>query len=258
MREFRERVKIIAHCPIRVFIASYNPRYWYPFRVQHAGQARDWVRDESLELIMDSAIGDEEIGNKETLDQAHALRTDYVVPADVYRSQVETTAAVSDFLKLYDSHPCSATPLIPLQPPFDEHYRELPDYSHYALGGLASDDPDEQIREIRRFREEAGSSVYAHALGLGASMRLIRALRDDPVLIDSLDLSTPEQMTINGQIADSSWTQQEFSYPHGEDSTTVRAAYSIALAIQLNYMLSPLCTDLETEYRQSRLSDLDQ
>lgn len=260
MREFAERCKIIAHSPITVYIASYNPRYWYPYRIQHAGQAREWVRDESLSVIMDSGISDESIGNKETLDRAHELRSDYVIPADSFRDQSGTTAAISEFLDLYEDHPCSATPLLPLQPPFDRHYREFSEYSHFALGGIASVDPSEQVREIKRFREVAGDTVSAHGLGLGASLELIRALRDDPSLLDSLDLSTPEQMTINGQIADSSWIQRDFDYPRGEDSTTIRGAYASAMAIQLNYMLSPLCSDknLESAYEQTQLSDLDQ
>lgn len=259
MRELEYRLEIIAQSAVKVYIASHNRRYYYPYRLQGADQAREWARASSLELIIDSAINNPDIGNEETLDRAHDLNADYVIPADVCRDQDATTESVTEFLEIYETHPCTATPIIPLQPPYDRHYRALSGYSHYALGGIANRPPSEQIEAIRRFRDEAGWRPHAHGLGLGASITLIRALRDDPSLLDSLDLSTPEQMVINDQIADKTWTQRRFRYPRGEDSTTLRAAYASALALQLNYMLSPICDDdeLESIYEQSRLSNLE-
>lgn len=259
IRELQERLKVVSHCPVKVFIASYIPRYWYPYRLQHAGKARDWVKDESLEVIVDSAIMEEEIGNTETLDRAHELHADYVVPNDTLDDQDATTQAVREFVTEYESHPCTATPLIPLQPPYDEHYRELDGFSHYVLGGIAMASPKEQLREIHRFREEAGRYVYAHGLGLGASLTMIRGLREDPTLLDSFDLSTPEKVIRGEKLPDKSWIQGEFHYPTGEDSSTVRAAYASAVALQLNYMLGPFCSDdsLDTEFEQQTLVAAD-
>lgn len=240
LREFKARMKIVANSPVRVFIASYIPRYWYPYRLQHAENARDWARDESLELIIDSAIGDADIGNEETLDRAYELNADYVIPNDTLQDQQRTTEAVREFVNLYEDHPCRATPLITLQPPYDQHYRDLAGWSHYVLGGIALADPDDQLAAIRRFREAAGYDVYAHGLGLGASVRLVRALRDDPRLLDSFDLSTPEQVVKGEKLPDESWKQREHHYPRGQDSSTVRAAFASAVALQLNYMLGPL------------------
>lgn len=258
IREFRERLKIVSHCPIKVFVASYLPRYWYPYRLQHAGKARDWAKDESLEVIVDSAIMEDEIGNVETLDRAHELHADFVIPNDTLDDQGATTRAIREFVREYERHNCVATPLIPLQPPYDAHYRDLDEFSHYVLGGIATADPDEQLREIRRFREEAGRYVYAHGLGLGASLRLIRALRDDPTLLDSFDLSTPEQVIRGEKLPDKSWQQRPFEYPRGEDSSTVRSQFASAVALQLNYMLGPFCTDesLTSEFEQSTLAEV--
>lgn len=258
MREFSERMKVVSHSPVKVFIASYIPRYWYPYRLQHAGKARQWVKDESLEVIVDSAIMEEEIGNKETLDKADELNADYVIPNDTLHNQTATTDAVHEFVEIYERHPCRATPLIPLQPPYDEHYRELDGFSHYVLGGIAAADPDVQLTEIRRFREAAGDHVYAHGLGLGASLRLIKALREEPRLLDSLDLSTPEKVIRGEKLPDKSWQQRKFSYPTGEDSSTVRAQFAQAVALQLNYMLGPFCSDdvLEDEFTQTELPGL--
>lgn len=205
---------------------------------------------------MDSAIGDAAVGNQEVLDKAHKLNTDYVIPADTLHNQTATTQAVREFMDLYDQHECRAKPFVPLQPPYHEHYRELDGYSHYVLGGIAQSDPDEQLKEIRRFRSEAGSGVYAHGLGLGASLTLIRELRDNPRLLDSLDLSTPEQVIRGEKLPDKSWDQRDFEYPTGKDSSTVRAAFASAVVLQLNYMLSPMCSDnmLESEFQQSTLS----
>lgn len=256
MREMSERLRVISHCPVKVFVASYIPRYYYPYRLQHAGQAAEWVKDESLEVIVDSGISDESIGNSETLERAHEVGADFIIPADTLHDQEATTEAVRAFADLYEAHPCTATPLIPLQPPYDEHYRDLSEFSHYVLGGIATAEPDRQLEEIRKFRDVAGPYAYAHGLGLGASLTLIRALRDDPTLLDSLDLSTPEQVIRGEKLPDKTWIQKEHRYPTGEDSSTVRGAFASAVALQLNYMLGPMCDDelVESEYQQSTLA----
>lgn len=255
LRELRERLKIISHAPVKVYLASYIPRYWYPYRLQHAGKARDWVQDESLETIMDSGISDEDIGNEEVLDRAHEVNADYVIPADVLGDQGATTRAVREFMRLYERHDCRAKPLIPLQPPYPEHYRELSGHSHYVLGGIALSPPSDQLAAIREFRDEAGYGVYAHGLGLGASLELVKALREEPRLLDSFDLSTNEQVVKGEKIPDKSWIQHEFKYPRGENSSTVRAQYAQAVALQLNYMLGPFCEDevVESQFEQSTL-----
>lgn len=256
IREMQERLKVVSHCPVKVFIASYIPRYWYPYRLQHAEKARDWAKDESLEVIMDSAIGDAAVDNETVLDRATEINADFVIPADTLHDQEQTTEAVRDFMRQYEGHECRAKPLVPLQPPYDEHYDELAGFSHYTLGGIAAADPEEQLREIHRFRDAAGYGVYAHGLGLGASLTLIRALRSEPRLLDSLDLSTPEKVIRGEKLPDKSWQQREFAYPTGEDSSTVRAAYASAVVLQLNYMLGPMCSDdsLTSEFQQSTLT----
>lgn len=243
LRELQERLKIVSACPIKIYVASYIPRYWYPYRLQHAGKARPWLAEESLETIVDSAIMNDDIGNEQALDKAHELHADYVVPNDTLNDQDATTEAVREFVAAYEAHPCSATPLIPLQPPYDQHYRELNEFSHYVLGGIATSDPEVQLEEIRKFREEAGSYVYAHGLGLGASQTVIDALRDDSTLLDSFDLSTPEQVVKNDKLPDSSWKQQDFAYARGENSSTIRAQFAQAVVLQLNYVLGPFYDD---------------
>lgn len=255
IREFTEQLKVISHSPVKVYLASYINRYWYPYRLQHAGKAKTWLQDESLETILDSGISDEEIGNRETLDTAHEANADYVVPADVLHNRAQTTEAVREFMRMYESHPCRAKPLVPLQPPHEKHYQELSGFSHYVLGGLATAGPQEQLKAIRAFRDVAGYGVYAHGLGLGASLTLVRALRENPRLLDSFDLSTNEQVVIGEKIPDKSWSQQDFKYPRGENSSTVRAQYAKAVALQLNYMLGPFCEDqsVTSTWEQSNL-----
>ena len=255
IREFTEQMKIISHSPVKVFLASYINRYWYPYRLQHAGKAKQWLQDESLETILDSGISDEEIGNRETLDKAHELNADYVVPADVLHDRDATTEAVREFMRMYESHPCRAKPLIPLQPPHEKHYQDLAGFSHYMLGGLKMGSPVEQLKAIRAFRDVAGYGVYAHGLGLGANLTLIKALRENPRLLDSFDLSTNEQVVIGEKIPDKSWSQRDFAYPRGDNSSTVRAAFAKAVALQLNYMLGPFCSDdlVSSAWEQSSL-----
>jgi len=210
MREMSERLRVISRCPVKVFVASYIPRYWYPYRLQHAGKARDWAKDESLEVILDSAIMEEDIGNRETLDRAHEVGADYVIPNDTLHDQEATTDAVRAFADLYEEHPCSATPLIPLQPPYDEHYRELDQFSHYVLGGMAVPEVGtaEQIRHIRAFGNVVHDGAYVHALGVGGGRKFVKTVAPLEIL-DSVDCATPEIAAANGCVIDADLKQRE-------------------------------------------------
>jgi len=120
-----------------------------------------------------------------------------------------------------------ATPLIPLQPPYDEHYHDLPDFPAYCLGGIAFDySPSEQIEAIESFRRVAGPDPYAHALGVGGSMTFVQYVANNPDAVQSVDCSTPEQAAINGSVIDASLKQKSISILNGDGSS--RGRYSLA------------------------------
>jgi hypothetical protein len=241
-----ERMEIIRNCPIKVFSAcggGQSSRYFYPYKLESVTNSSADVRSSCLEYIVDSGISDPTVTNEEVIETATELNASCVIPKDYPHERARTTKSVREFLALYEESDCSAKPLIPLQPPHDEHYEALSEFSHYALGGLKNESPATQINAVERFREVAGPNVYVHALGFGGSLTFIKTVRENPRLVDSVDLSTHEMATLNNRLPDKTWEQHPFQFPQGNDSTTVRAAYAQAVLLQLNYMLSPDCED---------------
>lgn len=108
-----------------------------------------------------------------------------------------------------------------------------------AVGGLIGLDVDERLAALRRVRERVGSGTHVHALAPGTEPRMIDALRAAPHLVDSLDVSTPERAPANGKLPDVSWTQHEIRVTEGTDSSTVRAAHSSGIALELARQLDP-------------------
>ena len=241
-----EQAKLIKNCPIKVFSASgggQSSRYFYPYKLESVTNSSESVQETCLEYIVDSGITDSTVTNEEVIETAIKRNASYVIPKDYLHEQDRTTESVHEFLAIYEESQCSAKPLIPLQPPHDRHYKELSEFSHYALGGIKNESPTAQINAIERFRDVAGTNVYVHALGLGGSLSFIRAVRENPRLVDSVDLSTHEMATLSNRLPDKTWVQQRFQFPQGTNSTTVRAGYAQAVILQLNYMLSSDCDD---------------
>jgi hypothetical protein len=250
-RELQERFKLIRHNnAARVFAAGINGRYWYPYRLMSAKEAGRSTAEECFELIVDSAYTHDDVGNKKTIEAAIDANADYIIMADAPGSQKKTHNALKEFINLYKEHvECSAKPFVVLQPPYADHYEQYEDvysrFSHFALGGLHQFDPWQQISAIREFRMTAGAQVYVHALGIGTDFEIVSSLRDEPRLVDSLDVSTAEQAIKNNKIPDKKWEQTRFYVPEGVDSTTVRARFSESILSMLNYVLGPNVDDDE-------------
>jgi len=184
-----------------VFVASNIP-HDYPLKLQKPATATPTVRNSAETYILDSGIGDETT-NAEVLNLATKLEADYVVPCDELHDQEATTEAVREFADLYADHECTATPLIPLQPPHAEHYLDLPDWSHYALGGMALESvTDKQaIQWARDCRAVAGPDVHLHGLGIGGGQHVINTLSGEGVF-NTVDCATPELAAQHGCVLD--------------------------------------------------------
>lgn len=241
-REYElERVN---RCPIDIYVASNMP-YPYPYKLGKPENQTPKIRESCTTWIQDSGIGDDTT-NKDVLELARQFDADFVIPCDELHKQAETTEAVLEFLELYDESDIRATPLIPLQPPYDEHYKQLPDFPAYCLGGIAFDyTAREQVEAIHMFREVAGTNPYVHALGVGGSMEVVRTLANNPNLVQSVDCSTPEQAAINGSVIDAELKQQRVSILTGEGSSKNRYALAAQNAYQLN--------DAYTKARKSKM-----
>jgi len=224
--------KRIAQSPIDIYVASNMP-YEYPYKLMKPDHAAARVANSCSTLIMDSGIGDK-TENQDVIDLANKYDADFVVPCDELHDQEATTKAVVEFLNLYEQSDCRAIPFIPLQPPYDKHYQELRGFHYYMLGGIAFDyTASEQVEEIKRFRRVAGPEPYAHALGVGGSMTVVRTLANNPNLVQSVDCSTPEQAAINSSVIDAELRQTNIEILHGEGSSPGRYQLAKTNAYQL-------------------------
>jgi len=190
----------------------------YPYKLQKPSTISNRVRDTAESFIMDSGIGDD-VSNAEVLEYAAEYDADYVVAKDYLHDQDKTTQSVTDFMELYETHDCTATPLVPLQPPFHEHYQDLRGYNHYVLGGMAVDDVTtvQQIKWITRFRDVA-PDVYAHGLGVGGGMEFVEKVAGSN-LLDSVDCATPEMAGQFGSVLDERLRQQQVRVMNGEGAS---------------------------------------
>ena len=264
-REIAARDRLLERCPIDVFVAGINDRYSWPHRLVSAKEANRPALAETCEsLIVDSVISEPYYPAGDVLDAAHALDADAVVAkdwppeADPSGKGVPPADALEHFMSRFVKHDYEGEVIVPVWPPFD-HLKlsgVRDDWiDHYALGGMRDLDGEEQVEHVRRFREVAGFDVHAHGLGVGTSPELIGALRRSvergSPLLDSFDISTPENAVGNNKIPDRSWSQQRNPFPTGTDSTTVRAGFAESIARMLAYELSPDCDDLFTSRQQT-------
>lgn len=224
----------VDRCPIDIYVASNMP-YSYPYKLGKPRHATQKIRDSCETWIMDSGIGDD-VSNEKVLDYAEQYDADFVVAKDYLHDQEQTTESVLEFMELYDDHSCRATPLIPLQPPHAEHYKQLEGFGAYVLGGMAGEEtsPEQTVKYLRDFRKVAGYGPYVHGLGIGGSMTLVRAVATNPDLVQSVDCSTPEQAAINGCVLDSMLKQQSIGIMTGDGSSSGRYDLASTNAYQIN------------------------
>ena len=209
---------------MRVFVASAMPTN-HPFKLQKPSTINSRVRDTADVFIMDSGIGDE-VSNAEVLELAIEYNADYVVPKDELHDFATTTENVKQFLELHDESDCDATVLIPVQcdPKTDtwhtEHLSELPEHTHYVLGGMAVDEVSttEQIKSIKRFRDAVGPETYVHGLGVGGGMEFVSKVAGTDWL-DSVDCATPEMAGQFGCVLDERLRQQQVRVMDGEGAS---------------------------------------
>ncbi|WP_318571007.1 hypothetical protein [Salinigranum marinum] len=68
---------------------------------------------------------------------------------------------------------------------------------------------------------------------------MIRALRKNADLVDSLDVSTPENAPANGKLPDVDWKQHKIRMTAGTDSSITRGQYAAGIAVELSRQLTP-------------------
>jgi len=194
----------------RVFVAS-NMATDYPYKLQKPSTINDKVRATATDFIMDSGIGDE-VSNQKVLDLATEHSADWVVAKDYLHDHDKTTTSIVEFLDAYEASECTATPMIPLQPPHDEHYLQLQEEGieaeYFVLGGMATEDVStrQAINWIEAF-DRVSNGEYVHGLGVGGGIEFVSQMAGRGIL-DSIDCSTPEQAAMFGKVLDERLRQQ--------------------------------------------------
>lgn len=272
-REIQEKEEIADATPVDVYCSSVNPRWGWRWKIVSYYEAnRPAVRDSCENLIVDSGFN--RWGSPEdVLEAAARMDADYVFATDVtgmedpdkkghnpempspeddgIDSQLDAAVeGIERFMERAQDLEILDRTILPIQHPYldfleiadDKGWLDEVDY--IALGGLKQvEDVDRRIEALHAVREYVGHDMNIHALAPGTEPKLLRELRDNPRLLDSLDNSTPEKAPASNKIPDASWTQSKHLMPFGEDISTVRAQYSGSIAVQFAYMISPLCSD---------------
>jgi hypothetical protein len=243
--------EIIDSCPIDIYVASCMP-YEYRFKLLKPKNATPSLASSGEKLIMDSGIGDD-ISNKDVLDSALKYDCEYIVAKDYLHQKEKTTKSIRDFWYQYDKHGYSGDVLIPLQEPHIEHYYELGEPDAVLIGGIKNYSVRRQIETIQKFSKSVSDDVYIHALGMGMSEEFIKFIKRNPNIVDSVDCSTPEQNPINNRISDATMKQSQFITPKGKTSSFFRHKIAHLMIVQLNYLMSDLCSmDMYSVEEQSR------
>lgn len=247
----------------RFFVATNAAMMEYPWMVGRYDESSPTLASKAEEYILDSAIGDESVGNEDVLDRADDIGTDIVVCADVMHDTTQTTDRIAEMLKLVEQRDTDYEVLIPLQ--FDpemglshiDHYEAvadrldslgegIDDYRLYVGGLIKGVTPANQIRRCIELREHVGTEPYLHGLGVGATRSWVVTMRACPWLLDSFDNSSIVQNLIySGKL----WTPHAdwfdgMDLPRGTNSTVLAVQFVEASLDLFNYMIG---TDIRAE-----------
>lgn len=256
-QQFRRDMEIIkaAKRQCTIYSASYNARYWYPFKLRSVGNGWNELDRSNMELMIDSNIKDESITNRDVLEEAIDAKANKIIPKDYLGEPEKTRQSLIELETLINDEYGSIKPtIIPVLQ--DDHVSHLKthedfysEYSHIALGGMRDFEPEEQVKRLREVRDIVGDHVHIHGFGMGCSLGIIKAIRQNPNLLDSLDMATAERMVKNGNATDWSFNQQqpEIPMPYGEEKTTVNAGFSKSILIMLNYMITDMVDETRLE-----------
>ena len=283
-REIAEREAMARECPIDVYYSSQNPRAAWPFKLNRAGKQSPATAKSCATMLVDAGYANL-TDTPEIAMTAHRTDADLVIARDLTshhpavgdnrdRHEDSITLAFHTALWLDELRGTSdvsvgkwpvshdATVMLPLQPPYGEQLdwldephesgnaaepvRALDRFNHFAVGGLQDlDTPRERIQALDTVREYVGDDAYVHALAPGTEPRMLHALRQRPDLVDSLDVSTPENAPANNKLPDKFGKQHKHLLPTGTDISTVRAGYAAAVVMQLAFLLTPSKCDDE-------------
>lgn len=272
-REIGERRHIVEECPIDIYGSSINPRWSYEYKLMSYWEARKSVAGSTDTIMIDSGFR-KEGDMDEILEACRKVNADWFIPPDITPffdeydeiTPEERAMDIWRYGRQWEQSDVDAKMLMPLHRPVGKHLDALetfqPPGSNRTMNllkrydgvavGLKGIDVDERIEILIEINSRIPFDSHVHGLSPGTDMKMMAHLRENPHMIDSLDVSTPESAPANNKIPDNKWTQHRFRddperswFPTGDDVSTLRALESARIMLQLNYMLSDLCDDSE-------------
>lgn len=269
-REIGEREWLVQQCPIDIYASSIMPRWGYPFKLMSYWEARGSVRDSADHLIIDS--GYRKYGDMGKILEAAAQHdATWLVPPDITPhfycydeiSPESRAQELARHLRKYERKDLDTGVLLPVHRPVEGCLRALANPAHtekwseYADGeslldvyggvavGLKGIPTSERLDIMATVERETPAETHIHGLSPGTDLEMFAFLRENPHMVDSLDVSTPENAAKNNKIPDNEWHQHKVPFPSGTDVTTLRAIRATEIMLRLNHALSELCDDSE-------------
>lgn len=225
--EYLRRLVDEAH--VELYLSgSDGARIYWPWRMEPPKEASLSYRNACEVYVIDSDPQDDSVTNEDALDTAFRLNAEVASLQDVYQDKDGTVDALLEGLAVADDHPFDGTLLLPLQEPYVECYREIgePAGCWLGIGGLKDASVGERIDAATALREYVGPGPHIHGFGWGPvdesavdPFELARHIRAKPVLLDSMDYSTPCR-------------SEPFQLTNGGEYKSITAAYAGARLVR--------------------------
>lgn len=243
--------------PVRVYGAMAIAMLDYPYRLGRIDENSPTAARNAEHYIIDSGIGDTDITTDDIIEKANYLDADVVVPKDVIGDPITSAENIGELYQRRDEldNPDS-TFIVPLQTDERIDYTTslemippLPDVEvWYGVGGIKEQGARSQIIEAINCRETVGLDEHLHAFGCGASMPWVRTIVRCPWLLDSLDLSTPAQLSSRGMMLHGECDKLRVDLPRGTKCTSLNTQLAQFSVMLLNWYLTGLPRDEDLEY----------
>ena len=220
------------HWPVEVYLsASDSCHVHWPYRMAGLDECYPRYVEDADKFIVDSEFDDPSKTNKHALDKAHDLGAEVVVLEDVYQDFDGTVNKLLEGREMVDDHDFDGEVIYPLQEPHVECWKEIGEPEMVGIGGIKDDHASEKVRVTQKVRDGVGSSVWIHGLGFGPTDELIRAIRKDADLIDSIDSQSPYLNAKNKE----TWA--------GDFKSATYAIRSLAKMVEACRRMNPELTD---------------
>lgn len=246
---------ILDKAPVDLFYSAEDSGLLdWPWRMMGAYRARDIHFEDAEYGILDSSFQHEEVDIRRIIEIAEKTNPDCISMVDIHGDIRATVEQIKQDIPIIKESDFNGDILIPLQPPHDRCYRELKGLGDiYGIGGVAKEPDSVKIESTRKLREEASEDIRIHGLGFGATDTMIREIRRNPELLDSIDSRSAYDKAMTRHI-DETWKASNPTQRSGRN--IVISAFAVAYLLErLRRMIPNLSQDPAD--RSSTASEVD-